>query len=211
VLLNEGEPVGSFAMVVRRADFKEQPALRLDLVSRTTAGESIPAVDSSVVYVSRDSLKPLSSFRFIKTGNALTATAANYVGDAVAVSSFSPQGERQRMLPVGARSFDSDEITFLCRALKLPSGRPLTLQIVSPMGPPVGGGVLDGKLGVTGDQQVSVPAGTFDCLKVVMNLGPHIVVVWYEKAGAHRMIRYQAAGSGLTMELVGSGTLPAGL
>jgi hypothetical protein len=56
-----------------------------------------------------------------------------------------------------------------------------------------------------------VPAGTFECSKVVMNLGPHIVVVWYEKAGAHRMIRYQAAGSGLTMELVGSGTLPVGL
>ena len=56
--------------------------------------------------------------------------------------------------------------------------------------------------GAMTDQQIAVPAGTFDCNRVVMNIGPHVVQVWYEKAGARRMVRYEQPGTGMVMELL---------
>jgi len=200
MLLN-GEPNGTFEMLAHHEVFKDLPAWRLDIVARTAAG-GLESVDSSAVYVTRDSLIPLSSFRFIRTGNALIATAANYVADGVAVTTWSAGEEKQRMLQRTSWSYDTDQLTFLCRALRLTEDRPVSINVVSPMGPPSGGIVFDGRLGALSDQQVTVPAGAFNCSRVVMNIGPHVVQVWYEKTGARRMIRYEQPGTGIVMELV---------
>lgn len=196
-----GEPNGQFEMIARHDIFKERPAWRLDIVARTAAA-GLQTTDSSVVYVTRDSLVPLSSFRFVRTGNALIATAANYVAEGVAVTTWAAGEEKQRMLPRTGWSYDTDQLTFLCRALRISADRPVSIQVVSPMGPPSGGIVFEGRIGALADQTITVPAGTFDCNRVVMNIGPHVVQVWYEKTGARRMIRYEQPGTGITIELV---------
>jgi hypothetical protein len=199
-ILTDGEPNGTFTMTTNRTEFRDKPAFRLILVARTISG-NIPTVDSSVVFVTRDSLVPLTSFRFVRTGNAMVTTAANYTGSTVAISTFTQQEEKQRALPFGPGTYDSDQLTFLGRAIQLPTNKPVDIKAVSPMGPPFGGAVMEGKIGAVSDQAVTVPAGTFDCYKLVLNLGPHIVAMCYEKAGSHRMIRYETAGGGLVMEL----------
>jgi hypothetical protein len=200
MLLN-GAPNGTLTSIVTQTVFKEQPAWRLDIIAQTAAG-GLPSTDSSAVYLTRDSLVPLSSFRFVRTGNALIATAANYIKEGVAVTTWSAGEEQQRMLPRTGWSYDTDQLTFLCRALRLPEGRPVSIQVVSPMGPPSGGIVFEGKVGLMSDAQVTVPAGTFDCTRVLLNIGPHVVQVWYEKTGARRMVRYEQTGTGIELELL---------
>jgi len=207
VMLANGEQNGVFLMAAFRDSFKDQAAWRLELTARTVNG-GIPSVDSSIVFVSRDSLFPLTSFRFLKTGNAMVATAANYLADGVAVSTWSAQNEQQRLLPRSTESFDADQLTFLCRALRPPQDRPVFINVVSPMGPPEGGIVFEGKIGPASDQSVTVPAGTFDCSRTVLNVGPHVIMLWYEKTGSRRLVRYEQMGSGMVMELVGTQVVP---
>ena len=207
VMLANGEQNGVFLMAAFRDTFKNQAAWRLELTARTVNG-GIPTVDSSIVFVTRDSLFPLTSFRFVKTGNAMVATAANYLVDGVAVSTWSAQDEKQRMLPRSTQSFDADQLTFLCRALRPPQDRPVNIDVVSPMGPPDGGIVFEGKVGAPGDQSVTVPAGTFDCARIVLNVGPHVIMLWYEKTGSRRLVRYEQMGAGMVMELVGTQVVP---
>jgi hypothetical protein len=196
------EEIGTYAMTTRRGGFRETSAWRFDLVSRTRQG-AIETVDSSAVFVTRDSMKPISSFRFIRTGNALVTTAANYSPGSVAIATYSEQEQKERMLPTNAVTYDEDELTSLGRAIQIPTtGRPADIQVVSPMGPPFGGAVTDGKIGAGSDERVTVPAGTFDCYKLILNVGPNVIVLWYEKAGSHRMVRYATSGGSMTMELL---------
>lgn len=184
------QPVGMMTMLVASDVFKERPAFRVDLITQTVSG-GIETADSSVVYVTSDSLRPLSSFRFVKVGAALTTTATNYVREAAAIATFAAGQEIQRLLPFDGRTFDSDMLILLGRAIQLAKDRPVDIKVVNPMGPPAGGALFEGKIGYIGDETVTVPAGTFDCRKVLLNLGQYIVVTWYEKSGAQRLVRYE--------------------
>jgi hypothetical protein len=170
--------------------FKERPALRLDLITATTSG-AIQTIDSSIVFVSADSLRPLSSFRFVRVGPALTTTAVNYVREAAAIATFAAGEEVQRLLPFDSRTFDSDMLILLGRAIQLAKDRPVEIKVVNPMGPPAGGGLFEGRVGLVGEEAVTVPAGTFNCRKVVFDLGAYVIAVWYEKTGSQRLIRYE--------------------
>jgi hypothetical protein len=207
-VLVQDEQIGFYTMTTHQVDFRGTPVWRFDLVSKTVQG-NIPTIDSSTVFVTRDSMRPLSAFRFIRTGAALVTTAASYVPGSVAIATYTPQGEKQRMLPIGPFSYDADQLTALGRAIRLPTtGKPIDIQVVNPMGPPTGGAVFDGKIGVAGEGTVTVPAGTFDCDKLILNAGPHVIALWYEKTGSRRMIRYAAPGGSMIMELLPPGSIP---
>lgn len=204
VILVRGQPAGSFLMLVQRGEFEGRPAFRLDLVARLEAG-GVPMVDSSVAFLSRDRLAPLSTFRFVRSGARFITTAANYLTDAVAVATFSDQGETQKLLPFGPGHYDSDQLTFLGRAFTLPEKMSRELTIISPMGPPFGGESYKSKVTGVGSEIIEVPAGRFECSRLSFLLRTHPVDVWYEQAGFRRMIRYEDAGSGTVMELLPPG------
>jgi hypothetical protein len=201
-VLVDGEEVGSYTMTVRRAEFRGLPVFRLDLVLRTAVASGM-TVDSSIVYVTRDSMVPVSSFHFNRTEDILTTTAANYTSELVAIASYDPQGDRQRVLPFGPFTYDSDQLTFLARALMVPNtGKPVEITVISPMGPPAGGGAIGGRLGVSTSERTSVPAGTFDCTRLIFNLGPRVIAIWVEKTGYRRMVRYVSSSGNVVMELL---------
>ncbi len=185
-----GQPIGQMAMLVSREVFRERQALRIELVSRTASG-SIETTDSSIVFVTADSLRPLSSFRFVRVGPALTTTAVNYTREAAAVATYAAGQEIQRLLPFDAATFDSDMLIMLGRSIQLSRDNTVTIKAVNPLGPPSGGALFEGTVGLVGEETVTVPAGTFDCRKVLMNLGQFIIVTWYEKTGAQRLVRYE--------------------
>jgi len=201
-ILAGDEEIGTYVMVTHRVGSGDAQAWRFDVVSRIQQG-SIETVDSAVVFATRDSMKPISTFHFTRTGAALVTTAANYAPGSVAISTYSEQEQKERMLPTNAVTYDEDELTALGRAIQVPTtGRPSDIQVVSPMGPPFGGAVTDGKIGAGKDERATVPAGTFDCYKLILNVGPNVMVMWYEKTGGHRMVRYATSGGSMTMELL---------
>lgn len=196
-----GDSVGTYTTSLRHAIVNEAPAYELTLITRTATG-AVETIDSALVYTSRTDLTPLSSFRFVKTGSALFTTAANYSRRSVAVSAYASGEEKQKLLPYEPRTFDIDQLTFLGRALKFEPGKPVKINIINTMGPPLGGAVVGAAFVFKGDETITVPAGVFDCRKLVLRRPGGNVELWYETAPAKRLIRYRATGSGVTMELL---------
>jgi hypothetical protein len=196
-----GQAAGTYLMLVRRGDYDERPAFRLDLVARTGTGEA-EAVDSSVVFLSRDGLVPLTTFRFLRAGTRFITTAANYKTEAVAVATYSTQGETQKLFPFGPGHYDSDQLTFLGRAFTLPEKMTREITVINPMGPPFGGNYYKARVTGAGSEVVQVPAGRFECSRLTFQLPTHSIDVWYEQAGFRRVIRYEDPSSGTTIELL---------
>jgi hypothetical protein len=200
------DSVGTFETVVVQDWFGETAAYVLINVMRI-AGEDARMTDSSLVVVARNRLVPLSSFRFIRTGDALRTTGVNY-GQEVAVAAYnnSPApGEdsvKRQLLPNDKLTYDTDQLIFLGRALRLDPKRPVQVKVVNPMGPPLGGEVQPAEFRTGGDEIQAVPAGRFDCRKVLLKVGDSEVTLWYEKAGTGRLIRYQAPETGVVLELL---------
>jgi len=184
-------------------DEEPLPVYALVLVTQMKTG-NVPVVDSSLVYMHRSNLAPRSSFRFIRTGEAMRTTAANYSVHSVAVSSFGADEQKQQLFPTSVRTFDIDQVAFLGRALKFEPDKPIRITVVNPMGPPFGGAVHEARLKWAGDEEISVPAGDFDCRRVRLTMGGDEIDLWYEKAGTKRLVRYLTPGSGIAIELLPS-------
>ncbi|OYD16282.1 hypothetical protein CH330_03275 [candidate division WOR-3 bacterium JGI_Cruoil_03_51_56] len=195
------DSIGTYTTILEHTWIGEVPAFALTLITHSTTGK-VATLDSSFIYVSRNKLVPLSSFRFIRIGSVLTTTAANYGPGSVAVSTYRAGEEKQRLLPYTPKTFDNDELTFLGRALRLEPNKPAKLTILSPMGHPFGGSVREAEFSYGGNEMVTVPAGSFDCRKLVLKTGVSEVEMWYEKSGTKRLIRYRAPSTGITMELL---------
>lgn len=196
VVVNNDE-VGSYQTVLRHVLFKDVPAYELTIVTKTLTGD-VATTDSSILYFGRDSLAPLSSFRFIRTGQSLHTAAANYGQGSVAVSSWRAGEEEQKLLPFGARTFDSDQLTFLGRVIYLEPKKPQEVGVIMPLTTTVRAATFE----IQEDETVTVPAGTFDCRKLKLTMDTNVVTLWYEKAGTRRLIRYEAEASGVAMELL---------
>lgn len=182
-------------------DEEPQPVYALILVTRTTTG-NVPVTDSSLLYVYRQNLTPRSSFRFIRTGNALTTTAVNYSAYSAAVSGYASGQEVQRLFPVGPRTFDIDGLVLLGRAIRLETKKPVRISVINPMGPPFGGTVQDAEFTWMGDELITVPAGVFDCRRLRLSLGDEQLDLWYERTGTKRLVRYTTLTSGISVELL---------
>jgi hypothetical protein len=155
-----------------------------------------------VVYVTRDSLKPIAAFHFSRVAQAMTTTAALYRPGSVGVSTFSPQGgERRVPIPTGPNTFDADELTLLGRAVQVPANGSVEFMVVEPMSRPAGGRIAAAKFTPGPDEQISVPAGVFDCSRLDLELGGATVSMWYEKSVTRRLVRYESS-SGQVLELL---------
>jgi hypothetical protein len=202
-ILSAGRQVGVFSMTVRHVEFREVPAYQLDLVAKTRDGAT-ETVDSSLVFVSRDSMVPLTAFRFIITGGATATTAANYGDSAVAVSAYAQGDERQQLLPIRPRTYDADQLNILGRVIQIKGRQPVDILVVSPMGPPFGGNVFEGRLSMAGEEVARVPAGSIGCTRLVFEFGQQRFTTWYEKTGVHRMVRYATGDGAMEMQLLAS-------
>jgi len=202
-ILATGQPVGTMILLTRRVQFLETPVFEVTNVTRTLAGK-VERCDSAVVFLSRDSLTPIASFRFSWVGNAFTTTSARYQPGSVGVATYIEQQQQQiqRPLPFGPGYYDVDELLTLGRALQIAPQKVVELAIVIPMSTPLGGAVTKARFTPGIDQTVTVPAGTFDCTKLNIEMAEAGAELWYEKTGTHRLVKYQTSDTVLSMELI---------
>jgi len=200
-ILAAGQPVGTITLLTRRVQFLETLAFEVTIVTRTLVGK-VERYDSAVVFLSRDSLVPLSSFRFSWVGDAFTTTSARYQPGSVGVATYTEQEEMQRPLPFGPGYYDVDELLMLGRALQIAPGKAAQVTVVVPMSSPLGGTLLEGRFTAKGDEVVTVPAGTFDCTRLGLQMADTETELWYEKAGARRLVKSQTPDAALVMELL---------
>ncbi|MEO0079377.1 MAG: DUF3108 domain-containing protein [candidate division WOR-3 bacterium] len=198
----QGEETGRMVTRVRRSRFLEIPALEFITVTQVLSG-SVTRRDSAVVYATPDSLIPIGSFHFQWVGNAFTTTAAKYQPGSVGVSTWTPQqGEMQRPIPLAIRSYDIDQLILLGRAFQVAQGKGAEIAFVIPLSSPLGGVVRTAKVTAKPDETVTVPAGTFECNHLSIQMGEAETELWLEKGPTRRPVKYQGPGQAFVMELI---------
>jgi len=197
-----GGAIGTRTMTIRRSEFDGTPVLALATADRLKQG-GVTRLDSSLALVTPDSLTPVTSFHYSWVGSAFITASARYGVGSVGVATYSAQtGEIQRPLPFGPGTYDVGQIIVLGRAIRVPVHKTQEIAVVVPLSMPPGGNVVRGTITALPDEDIETEAGTFDCYKLLVNFGVATANVWYEKAGAHRMVKYLTPDSALSIILL---------
>ena len=84
--------------------------------------------------------------------------------------------------------YDNEQCLQLARRLAMSTGSSSAIKIFSGLG---GGAVVPIELTVEARESVVVPAGTFDCLKVALNIGQ---TFWYSTDAHHYLVKFEFGG-----------------
>ncbi len=140
-----------------------------------------------VVKVDPQTLKPLVSTEEV-TGSpndfSLTGTYAN---NKLAITAKTAQGDKNATVDVPPDAYDNNSLLAILRGLPFSAGGASSFTNVVP----VNAAQIKSTATISGQESVTVPAGTFDTYKVVMSFGgAQQQTVWYEIASPHRLIKY---------------------
>ena len=147
--------------------------------------------------VEADSFKPIHShWKHTLIGDAETTYSANS-------AEVKMKGKDEvKKIDLDGVIYDNEEAIQLWRRLPLAPGYKTDMRVLSSLG---GGNCVGLKLDVTGPEKVTVPAGTFDCFKVELNIKQ---TFWYS-ADEHRyLVKFE--GGGVVAELKSIETRKAG-
>ncbi len=100
--------------------------------------------------------------------------------------------------------YDNEEVVQLIRRLPLTTNYTTTLHVFTGLG---GGNTIPVKTSVTGIDKIEVPAGTFECFRVVLELGV-TQTFWYSTDEHHYLVKFDA--NAVTAELTDIARITAG-
>jgi hypothetical protein len=109
---------------------------------------------------------------------------ANYKPGTVYLSRLSDNGGNNTATTVAPIVYDNEEAFDGFRRLPLAVGYKTTVPIFSTLG----GSEIPLGLEVTGEESVTVPAGTFDCFKIQLNIGQ---TFWYSNDARRYLVQFQ--------------------
>ena len=189
----------------------EEMRLDLKLASGFKAGTAVYSVDAaetngqklwrfgshlyvgvqqlSHVEVDADTLKPLHSrWKHTMLGDADTTYSPGHAN----IKFVGKDGVKK--IDLDGPVYDNEEAVQAMRRLPLATNYSATLHIFTSLG---GGNVIAITASVTGTEQVTVPAGTFDCYKV--ELIPIKQTFWYSTDAHRYVVKFE--GGGVVAEL----------
>lgn len=193
----EDKPAGSYELTIRLGQKNNDSTLELTALTyvKTLAGET---KDSTLLILYRNNLKPFKTEKVLTTMGTTLSSEINYTKDNAAIKAKTPMGDKSVTLPVGINHYDNDEITTLLRAIDLKLNEEIELGVVVGLG----GTSVPVKVKSLAFETITVPAGEFDCNKYQMSLAGRTIVVWYEKGGRKRLVKYSDPQSNMKMELM---------
>ncbi|MBN2538000.1 DUF3108 domain-containing protein [candidate division WOR-3 bacterium] len=196
VVLSEGEPVGSAIQYISPTTTESGAMLEFTQVTATGTGDE-QARDSSWLLFRADNLRPVHSFRTVTSGDNALWSEVSYSNDQAAIQAMTPMGARAIDLDITPTDFDNDQLTTLLRALEVGPQDSIKLGVV------VGlvGSDIDVTVNRVGLETVTVPAGSFETRRLQLDIAGQVVDLWYETGGRRRLVRYEAPGGVMVMEL----------
>jgi|GEM_PF-922994 len=189
-------------VITTRVQYAELPAFQVTTLEQET--KNSPPIESTVVYISREDLTPIASFKFSRPPKPLITTAAIYQEAFAEIVSITKEGEFKRHIPIGAHTFDVNQLTMLGRTLRFAQAKPYNILIVVPTTTPPGGMSLAGKVSPPNIDTITTPAGTFECYKLIIESDSTKQQLWFEKIGARRLIQLIDGKTGETVRLISS-------
>jgi hypothetical protein len=164
-----------------RSDLVEADGRKTWRVGRRMSGggESVSTVD-----VDPESFRPLASYW---KHTLLGEVTAVFKPDEVRLQRN--DGKPPTTLPLDKAVFDNEECFHLLRRLPLKAGYKTTIPVITSLG---GGTVIPIALEVPGKETLEVPAGKFDCFKVVLNIGQ---TLWFSDDAQRYLVKFEGGGA----------------
>ncbi len=163
--------------------------------------EHVPT-ESTVVLTTRDVMTPIVSTVVLVNNETLNSITTSYHGDRAEVVTRIKGEEIRNYIPIGVLTYDVNQLLTLGRAVRIPPQAPLHILVVIPLTTPPGGMSVVARFIRLGGDTISVPAGLFDCERMVLEISGRREFYLYEKGGPRRLISYYDEQSKRGLRLV---------
>lgn len=183
---------------VRFDEESGKPSIRVTSVVRSRQAE-VFFHDSTVFALRRFSLRPLWSFRAVRTAMAELEVAARYERGRVSVRKAFIEGEEERVLEAGADAFGVEVLPVVLRALELTPGATFALKAVVGLELRV----VPTEVTVLGTRLAVTPVGDILCREVELRSNRRRVSLLFELAEPHRLVALEDEENESETRLVG--------
>ncbi len=140
-----------------------------------------------VVKVDPQTLKPLASDQELTGSPNDFSLTATYADNKLAATAKTAQGDKNATIDIAPDAYDNNSLLAILRGLPFSEGTAAAFTNVVT----ANAAQVKSTATVSGQESVTVPAGTFDTYKVVMDFGgAQKQTAWYEVADPHRLIKY---------------------
>ncbi len=140
-----------------------------------------------VVKVDPQTLKPRASDQELAGSPNDFSLTATYADNKLSITAKTAQGDKSTTIDVSPDAYDNNSLLAILRGLPFSTGDASSFTNVIT----ANAAQVKSTATVAGQEAVTVPAGTFDTYKVVMDFGgAQKQTAWYEVADPHRLIKY---------------------
>ncbi|MHB1415983.1 MAG: DUF3108 domain-containing protein [Chloroflexota bacterium] len=141
---------------------------------------------TQTVRMDGQTLKPLSNEKTIKQQGSDVTVDATYQDGKLNIKAVVNGENKEASVDVPADALDNDQLLVTLRALPFADGyEGKFVNVVSQNATKISTTVR-----VQGQEQVTVPAGTFTAWKVQLDFGQAKQTAWYQTDGAHSLLQY---------------------
>jgi len=138
------------------------------------------------IKVASDDLKPISEQLTILSSQGEMKINTTYTDNKLKIEAETPEGNQTAEIDVPDDAYDNDEVLFLFRALPFEEGYQATYTNVvaaAAQKPEV-------TITISGKEQVSAPAGVYDCWKLEFEVAGQKQYMWYGIDAPHYLVKY---------------------
>jgi zinc protease len=198
-VLVQGNPMGDATRAIARTTQNGRAVVQI--LGTTNIGPFVRQTDTTVI--DAQTLAPISVRQSATIQGQQAFVRLDYDGMHVRGQARSPGPQGMRDVnadtTLAAGTLDDNEVEAALTALPLGANTRVTLPVFS-------GGearVQLVTLAVTGEESVTVPAGTFACWRVEMSGGPQSLTFYVTKDAPYLIVKYAMAGAPVAFELTG--------
>ncbi len=191
-------PAGAeFGTIIYRSDLVKHAGKVAWLVESQMVVSVNNMLQYTSVFAERDSYAPMAG---VTRNNLMGDFEGTYGRSQVKLTSKAEGKESTRNVNVDGPVYDNEQVLYLMRRMPLTKGYQARFDIF----PLMSGTILEGRINVTTEEPITVPAGTYDCCKIALSVymdGTRVLEhqVWMS-ADAHQYLVKYDSGSAI-MEL----------
>ena len=139
-----------------------------------------------VVTVDAQTLKPLTSTQELTGSPNDFSLTATYVANKLTIMVKTPQGDKTATVDIPSDAYDNNSLLAILRGFPFGTETAVSFTNVTT----ANAAQIKSTATVADQESVTVPAGTFDTYKVLLDFGGTQQTAWYEVADPHRLIKY---------------------
>ncbi|MGQ9686878.1 MAG: DUF3108 domain-containing protein [Thiobacillaceae bacterium] len=143
-----------------------------------------------------DNLRPLGETKTLKAPNTDATISTTYSGGKLQIEAVVKGQNRSASVDVSENALDNDQLLMTLRAAPFAEGYSAGLVTVVS----ANASRLNTTIRVTGQEAITVPAGTYQAWRVELDFGAAKQTAWYEVEAPHNLVQYDNGAN--TMRLV---------